>query len=51
MMQETQRTQQTAKQRQEKNMNVNAYTKTQKTHRNTQTFIKGNIGVPHWNGQ
>ena len=26
-------------------------TKTQKTHRNKQTFIKGKIGVPHWNGQ
>ena len=26
-------------------------TKTQKTHRNKQTFIKGKIGVPPWNGQ
>ena len=25
-------------------------TKTQKTHRNKQTFIKGKMGVPPWNG-
>ena len=31
-------------------MNLNGY-KTQKTHRNKQTFIKGNMGVPPWNGQ
>ena len=54
-MQETQHTQQTAirtaqKPRQENNMNVNGY-KTQKTHRNKQTFIKGKMGVPPWNGQ
>ena len=26
-------------------------TKTQKTNRNKQTFIKGKMGVPPWNGQ
>ena len=26
-------------------------TTTQKTHRNKQTFIKGNMGIPPWNGQ
>ena len=31
-------------------MNVNG-SKTQKTHRNKQTFIKGKMGVPPWNGQ
>ena len=31
-------------------MNVNGL-KTQKTHRNKQTFIKGKMGVPPWNGQ
>ena len=30
-------------------MNVKGY-KTQKTHRNKQTFIKGKMGVPPWNG-
>jgi len=38
------------KPRQGNNMNVNGY-KTQKTHRNKQTFIKGKTGVPPWNGQ
>ena len=33
---------------QEDNMNVNGY-KTQKTHRNKQTFIEGKMGVPPWN--
>ena len=30
-------------------MNANGYN-TQKTHRNKLTFIKGNMGVPPWNG-
>ena len=39
------------KPRHRNNMNVKCY-KTQNTHRNKkQTYIKGKVGVSHWNGQ
>ena len=32
-------------------MKVNGYKKTEDTHKNKQTFIKGKMGAPPWNGQ
>ena len=50
--QETQHTQQTATRKaQNQDKKTEKATKTQKTHRNKQTFIKGKMGVPPWNGQ
>ena len=54
-MRETQHTQQTAtrtaQNRDKETTCMLMGTKTQETHRNKHTFIKGKMGVPPWNGQ